>query len=909
MKKTRLLLLALTAIAMVGCGEVTSNTTDKGSDSTVATDTTNSDKGNTDSTSGGSSDTGSSDVVKNKYNIVVESDSRYSITFEGGDKKTAEKGETITFTVTPSAGFTLSHVYIDSTELSGTDGKYTFTMPGHDIRITVSLSVDGDVTIQGGITAVLSLGEDGVYRANDVLVSTDANISFCVKGNDGSLTQLDSWLIDRTKTMADVEPAYNSTYKLTLAGGFKYNFSYDPSATLPCTIVRSEVTTLPNSAASLEHLFQGKIKSENTQTLQGLTHVTYTNSKMAISYDWKKYNDNKSLATIKDTSGKNLADKYVYKAIEGDMYTVVDTFDRNNYSVDAWEIAHKEDTYAFSGNYKISDVDTSRGGSTATDLYSLDYESDYMNGILANYDLNKTDFDLESLDFDIDSAYRVQMSVQDEITYVKLNITSVADADGGFTTTIDSARVYDATAVASNASYGITDKYYDTYAVTLKFTKDGKILSGSYLDTRYSEGNYTLSGNTVTTVGDGTKIKELSFTYEYGSEYDMLQAFDTTPYFTTSINPVIRNENAAGTDTGNIVSVGDVLEQGRKLNSDIVELNALPATALDTWQYHVVDTSNASVIRWDDTYRNYTAFGAGTVDLTIGKFVNDNAKKTVSVTSKASYSIRNFYLDNSRRSDVTYSDQMVAYEGESDTFILCANAEAMDTKYNVSGQVIPPSDLTFTLTVHGTDTVDTSGLKVTYNPVGKYNSTITLDATDAHIDADTVLDLTINTSMYAKYTTSSGTEVVDGPTVFTVYFFDQDDAATIDTIQGDWSYTSSDGKTNASLNFTKNATTDTTYSTSYPYTGSITVNGTVYGFYYGFDTHTYAIKVHFTTANVYGSMGYVADDDAIQVCVYSETYNYDDGEYSTDITEIIGSVDSDDEGNVDYYYDDFARAK
>lgn len=908
MKKNKLLLIALTAIAMVGCGKTTSDSSTKGSD-TPTTDTSHdSDKGNT--SSSGSSDTGgSTDPVKTKYNIVLEDDSRYTIAFEGGEKKTAEKGETLTFTVTPAAGFTLAHVYIDGTEITGTDGKYTFTMPGHDIRITVSLSVEGDVTIQGGVTAVLNLGEDGVYRANDVLVSSDVAISFCVKGKDGSLTQLDSWLIDRTKTLADVEPAYNKEYKLSLAGGFKYNFAYDPSATLPCTIVRSEVVSLPNTASSLEHLFQGKIKSENTQTLQGLTHVTYTNSKMAISYDWKKYNDNKSLATIKDTSGKGIADKYVYKAVDGDMYTVVDTFDRNNYDVDAWEIAGKDDTYAFSGNYKISDVDTSRNRNTATDVYEVDYTSDYMNSILVNYDLNKTDFDLESLDFDIDSAYRVQMSVGDEITYVKLNISSTQNTDGGFTTTIDSARIYDATAVASNASYGITDKYYDTYAVTLKFTKDGKILSGSYLDTRYSEGNYTLSGNDVTVTGTGKVMKELSFTYEYGTEYDMLQAFDTTPYFTTSIDPTVRNEKTAGTETGNIVSVGDALEEGRKLNTTLVELNALPTTALDTWQYHILTSSNENIIRWDDTYRNFTAFGDGTADLTFGKFVNDNAKKTVSVTSKASYSIRNFYVDNSRRTDVTRSDQMAAYEGEKETYTLCAMAEAQDPKYTVSGNVIPPSDLTFTLTVHGTTTADTSGLKVTYNPAGKYNSTITLDATDVHIDSDLVLDLTVNTSMYAKYTTSSGSEVTDGPTVFTVYLFEQDNAATIDTIQGNWSYTSEDNKTTASLSFTKNATSDSAYSSSYPYTGSLNVNGTVYDFYYGFDNHTYAIKVHFTKANVYGGMGYYADEDVVAVCVYSESYSVDSGEYNVDTTDIIGGVETDDEGNTEYYYVDFARVK
>ena len=907
MKKNKLLLIALTSLALVGCGTSTSgNSSDTSATSGDAVTSDNS--GSSDGSSSSTSDGGNT-PIKTTYNIVLEDDNRYTISFDGGDKTTAEKGEKLTFTVTPASGFTVSHVYIDGTEITGNDGTYSITMPGHDIRITVSLSVDGDVTIQGDVTAVLTLGEDGVYYAKDVLVSKDSNLSFCVKGSDGVITQLDSGLVDRTKSMADVEPAYNSEYKLTLAGGFKYDFAYNPNSTLPCTIVRSEVVTLPNSVSSLEHLFQGKIKSENTQTLQGLTHVTYTNSKMAISYDWKKYNNNSSLATIKDTSGQGTADKYVYKSIDGDTYTVVDTFDRNNYEVDSWEVATRGDTSAFSGQYKISDVDYYRGGTSSTDLYDVDYDNDYMNSIIANYDLNKTDFDLESLDFDIDSAYRVQMSVQDEITYVKLNISSTVDEDGGFTTTIDSARVYDATAVTYNASYGITDKYYDTYSVSLKFTKDGKILSGSYLDTRYSEGNYTLANNAVTTTGTGTVVKELSFTYEYDNEYDMLQEFDTTPYFTTSISPVIRDESVAGSDTGNIVSVGDFLEEGHTLNSNYVELNASPSTALDTWQYHILYSSNENVFRWDDTYRNYTAFGDGTADLTIGKFINDNAKTTISVTSKAAYSIRNFYVDNSRRTDVTLSDEMVAYEHETTTFKLMCNAEAQDPNYSASGSVIPPADLTFTLTVHGTNTVDTSGLKVIYNRKGKYDSTITLDATNVNIDSDLTLDLIVNTSMYANYTSSSGSEVVDGPTVFTVYLFEQDNAATVDTIKGNWSYDSDDGKTSAYLSLTKDANTDTSSNTKFPYKGSLMIGSTTYEFYYGFDNHSYEIYVKFLTSGIYGSMGYVADDDALQVCVYSETYSLDSDGTSTETTALLGDVDSDDEGNDTYYYVDFKRSK
>lgn len=905
MKKKSLFVL-LTALVLVSCGGQTSNTsspTSSGSsDTTSQTSETSTSSGTSSDISSGdtSSSAGdSSTSVTTTYNIVLPSDSRYTVTVQGNITKAA-KGDSVTFTVTASDGYTISHVYVDSTEVTGSNGSYTITMPGHDIYITAELSVNGDVTLQGGVTAVLTLGDDGIYVAKDILVSSDTSFSYFVVGSDGGSTELESGMIDISKTLADVSPAYNSNYNLDIAGGSKYDFYYDPTSPVPCYIQRSEVVTLPSSANSLQSLFDGSIKSENTSTLQGVKHVTYSNSVMGIDYEWTKYNDNKALAKVTAKDGQT-EDKYIYKELTGTTYKIVDTFDRGNYEVDAWNKPTYvyEDTSAFAGTYQIGAYDLARDRNTETSLYHVDYDIDYMSETMANYDLNRPDFDMESVDFDIDSAYRVEMTVADEVTYASLDISSVSNSDGGFTTTITSARVYDATAVSYNASAGITDKYYDEYAVTLTFDKKGQILSGSYLDTRWGENEYSLTSNVVTKIGSGTTYKSLSFTYEYGNPDDMLQPFDTSAYFVTSIDPVIKNSSLTNRD-GNAVKVGDYLEEGRVVNDDIVELNSLPSTALDTWQYHVLTSSDEEVAAWDDTYRRFTIFGAGTTTMKVGSFVSDAISKDVEVTAYADYSIRQFWI-NGTTSDVDTGSTVLAYayEKQSVTYGLGATAESQDPNYSASGSVIPPADLTFTLT-NADGSPDTSGLKVIYNRNGVYNSSFTLDGSEVEIDEDVTLTLTLNTSMYANYT-KNGETITDGPTTFTVYLYEMDNSASLDTLVDDWSY--SDDSNTASMKLTKT----NSGSNNYPYEGSITVNGTVYEFNYGFSIFTWEIFVDFDTAGVYGDFWYIDDSEGenIQVCIWSETD--DMSSYSSTLTDILGETEYD-EGFYTHYYANFVRA-
>jgi hypothetical protein len=913
--KAKKILLALSALALASCthAQTSNSTSGASSASTTPVSDSTSTAPSTSASASTSTSTSTAPVIE-EYYIIVPSDVRYTVTVKDGLTKATAKTK-VTFTVTASAGFGIAKVYVDSTEVTGTDGTYTITMPDHDIRITVALSVEGDMTIQGDIAAVLTKGEDGIYSAKGIQVDATSSFSYFITAS-GKTTELDSSYVDRTKCFAGVTFAYKKDYKLEIVGGAKYDFFYDPSSKLPCYIQRTEITALPNSADTLENLFtySNGIMSEPTIYAPNLNHVEYTSTRSDISYTWDKYTDNRSLGKAVSLTKMTSTPKVVYKEIKDGVYSVVDTYDEANdeeSAIGAPTIV-TEDSKAFSGRYKIADVNPSRGDNTDTDVYDVDYSSEFMNSIIANFDVNRASHDMNAVEYDIDSAYRVQMTVADEVTYAKCAIASKANTDGGFTTTITSDRVYDESAVAADAS---TLKYYDKYAVTLTFTKAGALLSGSYKDTRFAGTNFNLASGVVTTTGNGETYSEVHFAYTYGAAKDLLQDFDKTPYFITSIAPVLKDKKVVNTPD-NQVATGANIEEGHTLNSDIVSLNALPATALDSWQYHVVSSSDASIIGWDNTYRNFTAFKAGTVNLTFANFATGDVTKVVSVTAVMTYKVREFSIVSPIGSglDIPNANSAFAYSGESTTYELYTMADAQDPNGNgISGNQIPPSDLTFTLS----DT--TTGLVVSYVPKGVYNSTITFDATACNVAKDMTLTMTINSSYY-------GTG--DTPTKVTVYLYAK--GYTIDVIKGtSWSYTAAAptdvtvGVTSAVCNFTTTAATTedgltATQLTTYTNKGNLIVtwsNATsvTYNFAYGFDKHTYMIPAKVLNSDhSYSytmSMGYTNDSkgEVVQICLfYEETAAGKDGTMTNQITQILGDY-AEDEGDVTYYYNDFSK--
>ncbi|MFA6830327.1 MAG: hypothetical protein WCR67_06485 [Bacilli bacterium] len=912
--KKKTLFLALISLAMVGC-TTTPATSASTSDST-STSTTESTTPSTEistepsvnpstdpsvdsSTEPEPSTEPSTSPVEEEYYIILPSgETRYSVEVTGGLTK-ATKGTTVSFTVTPAdSSYAIAKVFVDSTEVTAVSGVYTITMPSHDIRITATVNVTSDVTLQGGVTAVLTEGADGIYSA-EVEVATTSAFSYCIKGENGATVTLDSKSIDRTKCLADITFSSGSDYKLQIAGGAKYMFYYNPTAALPCYIKRTEVTTLPSTSSSLQSLFYGRILSENASYPDGVTKVEYTNSKTDVNYVWNKYNDDKSLATINSIKDSTAATKYVYKEIKDGIYTVVDTYDEANYGQEGSEIPTyvNGDTSAFAGKYKISDLKTSHGDNTATDLTSINYDQDFMSETIASFDVNHFSHDMEAIDFDIDYSYRVLMSVADEVTYAKCNIESTKNADGSFVTTITSDRVFDYTAVTSNSAYGLTDKFYDKFSVTIGFTKNGSLKSVDYTNTHFDSANYTLSNNVVTTTGSGTIAKTISCTYTYGEATDMLQAFDTAPYFISSINPVAKDSTvASGLD--NQISVGTNLETLGAINDKVISLNYAPATALDAWQYHITDTSNSSVMGWDNTYRNYTCFGDGTADLTFSTFSTGAVSKTVTMTGVMGYKVREFDLIPIYPNETPNSETAYAYAGESINYTLYATIDSQQSN-GASGNQIPPADITFTLSNN------TTGLKVTYTRVGKYNSYVTFDATDVTLTTDIAMTMTINSACYGEG---------DGPTVISVVLFGL--GATIDTIKGtSWSREADDDNPAAVINFTSDAATTADGYSAYtleskPYKGTLVVNSVTYDFAYGFDTHTYWIPVTFKTSGVYGKIGYTNDSlgEVVQACVYKESVSAADGEWNASTTNILGDFYAGDEDEAaSYYYADFDR--
>ena len=152
MKKNlkRLVLIAASALLITGCNNSSTTSSDTTSDTT----------------------TNSSPVTpqpeKYKISVTVSSGITYKLSTEY-----AEAGEEVTLTITSvGEGISIKSVVLNGNkELVGNDDKtiYKFTMPDQSARIVISLSISGDVVIEGDIVASLTLDPvTGIYCAKNV---------------------------------------------------------------------------------------------------------------------------------------------------------------------------------------------------------------------------------------------------------------------------------------------------------------------------------------------------------------------------------------------------------------------------------------------------------------------------------------------------------------------------------------------------------------------------------------------------------------------------------------------------------------------------------------------------------------------------------------------------------------------
>jgi len=599
-----------------------------------------------------SSEVSSSSSEATKYAISIQESTNVTIV---ADKTTAAKSETVTLTATVPNGYTIKSITVTPNVKSVTtveaNKTYTFVMPNNPVDVEFTVDVvqqAGQVSIIGDAAVILEEQPNGIWVARGVKYPSNkltCEATYVVDGQNLSCT-----LIDNYKCFATLGVSGSKNVGFTIAGNATYDFFYDPSAKFPCYVVRTEIGDAPTSAKTFQDLWGhegGSVKSESTTYPQNVKKVNYTNTKSGDIYQFENY-ENGSYAVSEITVGEGeeaeTTTSYVYKNIDNNVYSVVDTYIEGSAGTGDTTYRKRDDNKAFSGKYSV--VDSIASGFSAYQYTKED----------AEFDAHLYSHDMTSLDEDMMYGYRVGFDSSWDETLVgyDIQINSVKN-ENGFTTTIESYKNYDDSKDSSTTSNA---KYHYQYKIVASFDKAGKPLSGTYIEKSYTSAQYNV--DTSSFIGSnsfetGTLVKKTTWSYEYGDPTTGSADFDTTGYFATSVSATINNPNMAA--SGNKIAPNDCL-------NDYCIVTTSPATALDGWQYGIVSSSNPSIVSNTKMYPNkFVAKGAGNVSIKIGNHTTNDVTYDVDVESINNYTVYSFTLTTPPESKLYYDDEIFKSDG------------------------------------------------------------------------------------------------------------------------------------------------------------------------------------------------------------------------------------------------------
>lgn len=847
-KKLIPLFLLSGAFLLASCGETNSSVSSNENSAETSKDT---------NSSGG----GEVTPVEEYFKITTRSDARYTLT---PNKTSAKAGESISITVSVEDGYSIVAVYANSQKLEKSGDVYTFSMPEIDVVLRAELSVEGEITAQGGDVAAAFKkveGSDTLWIAKGVKITNTSSFSVKV-GN----TTLGIRNVDRFRCFAPIEASYSSSSNgtLSLPGGSTYDFYYDSSLERPLYFKRTSVDVLPSNASSLENIFHSSVQSEYALYPSNVKKVTYSNSASAEKYVWQAYENNVSLATVTNTK-TNAEKAFVYKSFDKNtnLYTVVD-----NYTEASNDPTKLDDTDDFSGKYLAVD--------NPYDDNVVDYSKQEMGKEAALFDSTHYSHDMKSIDFDIMYAYRVNMTQGDEFVLAQCDVTS-SKTETGFRTKIDSRLTYDS---SKNAQLTTDEKYHDEFAVTLNFNTDGSLLSGTYSNTRYDSLGYDFTNEKITNEKNGKLVKELSFSYEYGEPYATPAGGirDVSSYFLSS--STLTKENVTLADSS-VVSDTDTnkskLHQGDSIdNSNISKYLTIkaPKTVWDIWQYTITASSNQDVLGYNASTKTWTAKTTGSTVVTVSNKTDKSVTLDLNVDVVYAATIGSFYFDhNYDGGDYGADDhaqKAIAFVGAQATYRLVASGEK-GTPW-ASKNIPLPSDLV---------------LKANGNDYGLTYS-INWATGDITFDGSKVTGVEKNQSVRIVYTPETSYAQEGGlSSDSTLTITLKNLAYTAEDIKGTYTNT----ENSATLRLTGETAGSLATSNS-PYKGSVTVGSTTYDFSYGFNAYSLGLPLHFADSSISGRMTY-KEDGTIAVIMESTSYSGEDDGASS--TSILGSFATDDE--------------
>lgn len=584
MKKTKLLATLFVAGLLVGCNTPTSSVSSVSSSSTSNSSISSNVSSNIESSSvsseSSSVSSSSSSSVAQSFIVSLPTGTGYTIQ---ANKTSATKGETIELTITIEDGYTIDTLTLNGSALTYTGNNpysASFAMPNNDAIIRISLTVEGDITIVGSVSAPMVWDNTcGAYVARGVKVTSKANINIQVKDGDNTkLLGYGELYHERSYGYIEMNYVSGSSSGLTLNAGATYDIYYQPSlGENPIYIQRTSLDVLPNSIDSFYSLFgNSSPTSGQTSFPDNLTSVDYKNSSTNEAYTWKLLSDTKAIGNVKNaTMGTNKA--VVYKELDAtnNLYTVVDS-----YVESVNDSTVKDDTTKFSAKYDVV--------GNIEDGYSRYQRT--LNAV--EDDIRIPSHNLRSLEFDTHYAYRTGFdnTFNPTIVGTSVNITSTSNGDTTFNSILNSWKSID---YSKDAQSNRTDKIHYVYEVNVKCNENGSIIDYVYTEHEYGISYYDFNKESFI-IGSGyesvdpTKIIVASYGYD---EIHEDENFDTTPYFITSLEGTTI-QSRINTTVKNQLNVGEVIGES---SVQLIDFAIAPSTALDVWQYGVISVTGDAI--------------------------------------------------------------------------------------------------------------------------------------------------------------------------------------------------------------------------------------------------------------------------------------------------------------------------
>ncbi len=591
------------------------------------------------------------------YAVIDRTSDAITLTF---DKTTAAKGETVTITVKLEEKYTLTGLFANGTPcMKVNDTTYTFVMGDKAVAITATLSIEGDVVINGDVAASLDVQDDGTYKGN---FTAQNNVSFLLVAGG---KEYDFMAIDLNRSYGDILQPGSKNSNITVGGNATYEITFDASKEKPIVIYRTGILKAPSTASELNSYFCGSYAGRNvldtgTFNVRNVNHVSYRDSLRQINYNWDLHEDG-SLATVTNYSTNK--ESKVYKAIKDNVYTVVDEYiETGKYSDDIldntvtyYDRTKTQDKTKFSAKYSIVD-----------EVNNSHYEKTHFD---AEHDMITPSHEIASINSEIQYGYYVGYSIEDETKACNRVFTPETTEDGGYKVTIYAWKNY------SDSSSVETRYQYDT---TIVFNADGTLSSVTFLETHFTKENWnfnnndTNNGGSIKTGMEGTIKRSSSVSYGYGAALTDAISFDTTPYFISSISNLTVKSKKDKTKEEGHVQYAEVLDEARRDPSletieddtaigytSVLNYDYLPSTALDSWQYGIISSDDPNVVSTDttNTYQ-WIAVDEGTTEVTIGNHTTNDVTTKVSVTVDEAPTPTDYYAwayGNQSDDDVTSS--------------------------------------------------------------------------------------------------------------------------------------------------------------------------------------------------------------------------------------------------------------